>query len=294
MKGHRLQLTVALALAAIGHGQPRDLRLPADYPYCPAFVSTSESLHRELVVFPPHGKSFKISIPSLGAATFSPDGRSLYGPCTPYRDQEKVGERIKFATCRVDLYTGSSSPVPGTAHDLAGRSGSPPSGVVARLALAPPDGRLTRILVPEDGQPWLHLTLSPDGERAIALHNRRLELVDVIHGTAKPLGDKWFIAEWSPDGKWLAAVENGEDGRTVLMNAATLASERAFGHSELAWSPDSRYLLGLKDPDGCGFQEAGTLEAIDIRDGSRATIESSRCRVDRANVGWVKCDVPAR
>lgn len=255
----------------------------------------SETLHRELVVFSLRGKAFKVPVPSLGAVIFSPDGRSLYGPCTPNRDKDKDGEGIKIALCKVDLYTGDSSPVPGTAQDIVRYGPRPPLDVPPAFALiAPPDGRLTPVRLPADGQPWSDFSLSPDGKRAVALHNRRLELVDIVHGTAEPLGDKWFIAEWSPDGKWLAAVENGEDGRTVLMNATTLAPERAFGHSELAWSPDSRYLLGLKDPDGCGFQETATLQAIDIRDGSRATIESSRCQVDRANVGWVKCDVPPR
>jgi WD40 repeat protein len=292
MKKRWLQLAAAFGFAITGYGQLRGRKLPSDYPYCPAVISTNDGPHRELTVFPLRGKPFRIPLRSVSAVTFSPDGRALYGSCTPDRDQEKDGDAIRIAVCKVDLYTGNTTPTPGTVQDLHGSLSS--SHISRVFALTLPDGIPTVISLPADGQPWLYISLSPDGQRAVAVHNRRVQLVDIVRGTNKPLGDKWFIAAWSPDGKWLACVENGEQGRTVLMNAATLAIEHVLGNSELDWSPDSHYLLGIKRHDGCRSIEGGTFEAIDISNGSRTTIGSSGCQVDGANTGWVRCDISAR
>jgi hypothetical protein len=170
MKGRRLQPTGAFALAAMGYAQqPYESKLPADYPYCPAYVSMSETLHRELTVFPWRGRAFNIPIRSLAAVTFSPDARSLYGPCSPDREREKEGEAIKIAICQVDLYTGDTLPIQGTAHLLSRDRGKPRSLVVTMFALTPPDGKLTLVRLPADGRPWLNLSLSPDKERAVGM-----------------------------------------------------------------------------------------------------------------------------
>src|SRR5579871_614597 len=120
MKGHQGHLVLtALALSIAGHGQTAKQPIPADYPYWPAFISTMSDPpgHRDLVVFPLLGKAFKIPIRSAMATRFSPDGRALYGLCTPYRDQEKDGAPIRVAVCKIDLYEGSTTPVPGMVHD---------------------------------------------------------------------------------------------------------------------------------------------------------------------------------
>ena len=139
----------------------------------------------------------------------------------------------------------------------------------------------------------MDLSLSPDNERAVATHNGRVELIDIVHSTAEPLGDELFTAAWSPDGKWLAAVEKGEHGRTILMDARNLKRQRILPPSELDWSPDSHYLLGMKQHDRCG-PYYGTLEAIDIETGVRTTIESSECQVNQATTGWVSSEISER
>jgi WD40 repeat protein len=294
MKGFHIPLATILGLATIAYGQSHQPKIPADYPYCPAaVVSTNDGIHRELRVFPFSGKAFTIPVRALSAATISPDGRALYGACTPYRDQEKDGDPIRIAACKLDLYTGATTTLSGTVRDLGRDRANPPPQVAQVLALLP-DGNLTFISLPWDGQPWQDFSLSLDGERAVGIHDRRLQLIDLVHGTTRPLGDELFIAAWSPDGKWLACVENGENGRTILMDAATLSPQRVLGNSELDWSPDSHYLLGMKRSDGCIFTEAGTLEAIDIQSGKRTTIRSSRCQVDTATTGWVRCDISRR
>lgn len=136
----------------------------------------------------------------------------------------------------------------------------------------------------------MDLSLSPDGERAVARHNDRVELIDIAGGTAEPLREDFFIAAWSPDGKWLAALERGEKGHTILLDAKTLTPVRVLGPSELDWSPDSQYLLGMKQHDWCG-PYSGTLETINIETGERTTIKSSKCHVNQATTGWVRADI---
>ena len=74
------------------------------------------------------------------------------------------------------------------------------------------------------------------------------------------------------------------------MDAKNLARRRILGHSELNWSPDSLYLLGMKQYDRCG-PYYGTLEAINVQTGERTTIKSSECQVNQATTGWVSSDI---
>lgn len=142
-------------------------------------------------------------------------------------------------------------------------------------------------------QRWQHVSVSPDGLRAVATQYGRVELIDIARGTAEPLDARFFIAAWSPDGRWLAAVENGENGRTILMDAKDLTPRRVLGNSELDWSPDSRYLLGMKRYNWCD-PYSGTLEVIDIDTGKRITVRSSKCQVNQATIGWVSTAIAAK
>jgi hypothetical protein len=48
---------------------------------------------------------------------------------------------------------------------------------------------------------WRSLSLSPDAETAVAIRDRRLELIDLVHGAVRAVGDNFYRAAWSPDGK---------------------------------------------------------------------------------------------
>jgi WD40 repeat protein len=117
-----------------------------------------------------------------------------------------------------------------------------------------------------------------------------VELIDIARGSAEPLDGAFFIAAWSPDGKWLAAVEKGEKGRTILLDAKTLARRRTLGPSEVDWSPDSRYILAVEP---CG-PYSGTFSAMSVETGERTVIASSKCRVNQATTGWVRSDLTER
>lgn len=295
MKSRLSYIVATIILAAAIHGQHNESAVPNGPSDRAAFISTigAGPGHLALVVFPLHGAAFKIPIRSIGVPlAFGPDGKALYGPCTPPSgDVVSPEEPIKIALCKTDLKTGLTTPVPGTAQDFVPRREDAATGLVHLFGLTQPDGKPRAISLPADAHPWMNLSLSPDNKRAVATHNGRAELIDIVRGTFQPLGDGLFMAAWSPDGKLLAAVQEGEHGRTILMDAKSLARRRILGPSELAWSPDSHYLLGMKQHDRCG-PHYGTLQAIDIETGGRTTIESSACQVDQATTGWVSSEIP--
>src|ERR1039457_2552782 len=229
MRRARILHTMAV-LGIASAGQLKEPALPREYPYCPAFISTISDPpgHTELVVFPSHGKAFRIPIRSAAGVFFSPNGKALYGACTPI---PAIGDApIKIAPCKIDLKTGRTTPVPGS-KALHGYYASAVSNNEDRMVflgferlveLTLPDGKIRTISIQgADKHLWTHLSLSPDGERAVAVRNGRLELIDVSSGITKPHGNEFFIAAWSPDGKWLAAVEKGEEGRTILDRKST-------------------------------------------------------------------------
>jgi len=289
-------MIAVLTCIAAGNGQHQAWAPPSGYPYSAALISTITNPpgHTELVVFPLRGKAFTIPIRSASVPrTFSPDGTALYGACTPSSEgSESAAGPIKIAWCKIDLKTGGTTTVPGTVQDFVPQSGDRTgSGDLTSLfGLTLPAGNPKVILLPAEAYPWMDLSLSPDNERAVATQNGRVELIDIIHGTIQPLGEEFFMGAWSPDGKWLAALEKGERGRTVLMDANNFARRRILGPSELIWSPDSRYLLGMKQHDQCGPYQ-GTVEMINVETGERGTIKSSKCQINQASIGWVSRDI---
>jgi hypothetical protein len=98
-------------------------------------------------------------------------------------------------------------------------------------------------------------------------------------------------AAWSPDGRWIAALQdNGSEMRTVLMDTSSFVERRILGESNVECPPDSRYLLAAKDDNHCAYN-LGTLEAMDVETGKRTTIDSSRCKVTEVTTMWVSSDI---
>jgi WD40 repeat protein len=286
---------VALGTVAAALAQIKDPGLPRNYAFRPAFISTisAPAGHTELIVFPLSEKAFKIPIRSAKPVAFSPDGKALFGQCTP--DPARPDDPIQIGLCRIDLTTGSTTPVAGSLHPFRDDVANFKKDLFDKmLGFTFPNGEPKAIVMKHpEKHPWEYVSVSPDGLRAVATQYGRVELIDIARGTAEPLDDRFFIAAWSPDGKWLAAAEKGENGRTILMDAKDLMSRRVLGNSELDWSPDSRYLLGMKRNDRCG-PYSGTLEAIDVDTGKRITIHSSRCQVNQAMTGWVSSEISAK
>jgi WD40 repeat protein len=305
MKNKCLRCIIAVTgLADVAGGQQRDVIVRADYPYVPAFISTTSSPgHTQLFLFPWRGGPSKIPVrTATGPFAYSPDGKALYGECTPDPD-----DNTKFALCRIDLKTGIATPLAGSIGLYGLNIAVSPhedcilvAGVLRRdkdvrglFELTLPSGKIRTILL--QGEPsirsaWNYVSIAPDAKRAAASHNGRLEVIDLVRSQVELLDAAFYIAAWSPDGKWLAAVEKGEEGRTILMDARDLKRVKTLGHSELDWSPDSRYLLGLKSCD----EYYGTLQAINVETGERTTIESSKCQINQATTGWVASDITGK
>ncbi len=298
-----------LGTAIAFYGQPKPPKgaeVWHEYAYYPAMISSSGGFppRVEVMVFPFRGKSFTISLELLPALAFSPEGRAVYGVC-----KTESNVPITLTLCKIDLSTSKATVLEGSvglsAGDLAvsrredhilvsgGHQDKRDHGL---FELTIPGGSVRPVLVEPQRSPrsfWMHLSLSPDGKRAVATHEGQLKLIDVVKGTVENLGDAFFLATWSPDGRWLAVLENGEHGRAILLDATTMIRKRVLGNSNLDWSPDSRYLLGMKERAGCGPYN-GTLQTINVETGERTTIKSSECQVNRATTGWVSRDVPAR
>jgi WD40 repeat protein len=157
------------------------------------------------------------------------------------------------------------------------------------------DGKVKKVVENSDCPPglhnylsaWLTISLSPDGQKAVAIRKHRLELIDLKAVRVTVLGSGYQKAAWSPDGKWIAALEySAQEWKTVLIDASSFVKRRTLPNSDVEWSPDSRYLLAWQKDGRCEYN-FGTLEALDVESGRMLTFDSSWCRVNEATTGWV-------
>lgn len=301
MRQLSLMYALAISFAATGAGQGVGRSHSTLLSYNAAFYTSGAAPGTpRLLVFPVGGKEFTIALPFVfRAATFGPEGRSVYAAPTSLHGLFKV----EFNPVRATLVRGSEPfaifGVAVTARAdrivISGSNGLDASAEWGMFALDPTDGR-TRTLVRHEaprpganGEWWSDVSVSPDGARAVAFRHKELELIDLLKGTVTSLGPDLEQGAWSPDGKWLA-VNNRKKNRTVLLDANTLAPERAVEWSHLKWSPDSRYLLGAAAHDHCG-PYFGTLQAIDIETGETTRISSSECKIDSITTGWISSEI---
>jgi WD40 repeat protein len=269
----------------------------------PAFVG-----EQRLTLFPlDTRKARDIALPfPLGYFVFSSDGKALYAETST----QVPGTRPRAGLLRIEFNPTRVSPVLGgsgfrssfglavSAHqDKLLISGPHWNG--ARIAcgvfeLLVKDGSVRQILESSDchvAEAHSYLSLSPNGTQAVAIHNRSLELIDLARGASKSLGEEFYKASWSPDGKWIAALEYSPQQRTILFDASSFTPRRMLGTTDLKWSPDSRYLLGWKWQALCGPAEVYTLEAIEVETGKSSTIASSKCELAGGVAGWLSSEI---
>ncbi len=296
-----------LAAAAVGLSLTR-LALSQEGPsnrssmYSAAFYSSGVNLERrpELVVFPDRHAFFTIPLPfPLGYFAYSRDGKSIYSEDMQLDSKAAVSSglfRIEIEPMRVTLVAGSAglTPLGGIAvtvntivasghyqHDGKKNCGIFELGLqngIVRKALDNPDCGYM--------EAWHGLSLSPDGVRAVAVRKGRLELIDLTAGTARVLGEGFLKAAWSPDGLWIAALENGGRSKTMLLDTSTFMRRKVLRDSEVVWSPDSRSLLVVVRALRCG-PDFGSLAKVDVASGSLTTIPNSNCKINQPTTGWV-------
>jgi hypothetical protein len=125
----------------------------------------------------------------------------------PYLPPPRTGVlKMEFKLTRVSLVPRSSGLYPsfGLAvsadQDIILISGSYWNGISVACGvfeLMVKDGRIRRVLPSTDchaGEAWRHLSLSPDGLRAVAIHKGELESADLAHGSVKSLTQGVFQA----------------------------------------------------------------------------------------------------
>jgi hypothetical protein len=302
-------LLFALAFAAQvvpGDGQPRS------YPFAAANYLPGISGRNDLWMFPPDGPAATSNLPyHLAGAVFATDGRAIYGVSPPSPDGVNRGLpgllKVEFKPSRVTPTRGTEAL---TIHDFAVSAGQDKlliavwTGKGMRCDLFEvkiPGGRAERILDFDCQAGGQNISLSPDGEWAVATErDSHLYLIDVVHKTVRPLCSEESVGVWSPDGKWIAVFSKRQ--YVYLIDAHDVKRRRALGTARTArgmapaWSPDSRYLVvGKTHPFKCGFfldiEPPESLEVIDVQTGRRTLIQSSVCQISQGNIGWLRRDI---
>lgn len=131
--------------------------------------------------------------------------------------------------------------------------------------------------------------LSPDGNRILRRGTGGLEVFDLrtqASKSVKRVGADAYC-EWAPDGVYVVCVDHR---RLLLVGASSPSEPRDLGPagSGVAWSPDSRRILFVTSQPSCVATLYGqSLEVVDVQNGSRIPIKSSRCKILSGLPGWL-------
>ena len=239
-----------------------------------------------------------------GYVVFAPDGKSLYATASP-GEMRRGLRKIEFNPIRFADVPGSAEfniyNVAVSAHGekifVSGVRSEQGGQICGVFELNVRDGSIRQVLQSSDCDflsAWIYLSLSPGGERAVALHNKRLELLDFVNKTSQPIGGADFVlGAWAPDGKWIAAIDKSKQSELFLLDPNDLSRRRHLGTSGgVYWSPDSRYLFSLKQQLRCilGFGYLFSMETIEASTGKRAVVAGSQCEIQGGSFGWVDTD----
>jgi hypothetical protein len=302
-----LGIVFAAALAQYGQTEGHPSYYPA---FCPAAGDGAGV--RSIMVFPVAGSAVTIAFPfefPLSNVVYGDRGNTLYA--TSF-SSDPVSRKLPIYKVTLEPFRETTLvTIPVIPYDsFAVTPGEDQVVVSGRLTeqenrstcgifdIRIADGAITKILgypcgaagaSSVQGEGWLNLSLSPDGRRAVALHEHNLEVIDIHDGSTRLIARGFVKAGWSPDGRWIAAIENGGRWRTVLFDTSRFIRRRVLPASEAEWSPDSRYLLRVAG--SCGVEEAGTIEVLNVDTGKWSAIPSSRCKVYMRTTGWVNAAV---
>ena len=237
-----------------------------------AYVLEGRGGKSELRVFSPDGKEVGIPIPlALNNVVFGASGNALYGT-----SQKTDLLKIELNPVRIVRLPGFESfawmdrfAVSRNEDKIllmGGRDRGRSSGI---FEVSLPDGKLRVVLeTATTGFPWRIGDLAPGAEEALIELMRipgGLALLDVASGAITPLGNELWEGSYSPDGRWLAALDRSTPGRAskrVLIDRKDWSRRRDLGRrvSQLIWSPDSQLLLGAESREACGHENQLALE----------------------------------
>jgi len=296
--------------------------------YYPAVYESAQDSGR-LIVFPLNRSKYFLPVPGLhGGVVYGSDGRTVYVTTAERREIPGGGGRLGTVAVpglfKVDLESGHVAAISGSTEFLyilafavsqrqdrvvvSGHRWSPGHDTCGLYMVSVPNGEVDAVFASSncDKLPYGAISLAPDGKRAVTVRGGRLDILDLVSGSDTPwkdTGDRFWRAEWSPDGKWIAALAltggaRGNDGgsRTVLLDPSDPARRRDFdgnNDKEAVWSPDSRSLLhAVWSPrPKPSVADCLTLETLDIDTGRRQAIETSRCQLSSNSIGWISSDL---
>jgi hypothetical protein len=261
---------------------------------------------QRLRLFPPGSGEKDIPLPfPFSVYEVGPYGRTLYATVgaesvRPLSRPPKRGVfKIEFKPNRVAM-------IPGTAGLLAtglsisehedrmlasGRNSNGDSDACGVFEVMLKDGGIRQILSWDcrgTGEQIHFSSFSSDGLRGLAIRQAQLAVIELLEGRIEYGGQNLSRAAWSPDGKWIAAMESTLEERVIIFDASTLTPTRVLRRSDLVWSPDSRFLLTLRP--GCN-PSVFTLEKVDIETDHRTTVEGSTCKIDEDVPLWMSSEI---
>jgi Tol biopolymer transport system component len=290
--------------------------LAAQNQFVPANLFSTGPDPTDLTLFPLNAPARAINIKfPVWIVRFAGDGRSLYASL-----RAAQGTGIEQYLVRIDLDTMRSTPVDGTqgfgVNDFAVTPNSSKILILGRhqegstrkcgvFEVTVSTGAARQVLENScaDQPSWTGLAIAPDGNRAVANYGNttersyRLYLIDLKDGATTSLGDIRRAA-WSPDGRWIAAID-WRRRRAVLLDAHDYSRRRDLGSATaLAWSPDSRYLLLWKYPllrcgIGIDVEPGASFEIMEVASGKKKPVPSSRCQLTGGPLGWIASDIRA-
>lgn len=241
------------------------------------YIVISNADRGELLRYSKRDKAFENYLPGLSARflSFSRDGEWLVYTSTKdsslWRSKSDGTQALKLVAPPMESQLSSWSP-DGRQIAFMGRYPGKPW----RIYLIGRDGGIAREAVSGDdnqGAP----TWSPDGKTIVygrvdcaGENSCGIFLVDLETGRTQPLpaSEKLRTARWSPDGKYIAALEH--DLQTVLVfnikERRWLKLAENVAGDDLSWSRDSQFLYL-----SCLINERPSIDKVRISDRSRTT-----------------------
>jgi hypothetical protein len=276
-----------------------------------AYASDGLDVNSRLMVFPADRKEFSIPLPlTLRYVVYAASGQSLYATAFK-RVDAKSGTtlpgllKIELNPVRVSALAGFGDFdvidrfAVSHGEDIivfgAARSDNA-SEKCGIFELGLPGGDPRPVIQTSDcrgGSPWRVFDVSPNSQEALISFERRLALLDLASGKVTALGSDLWVGSYSPDGKWIAALQLDPQGlsKTILIDPKNPSRRRDLGGSkdgEVVWSPDSRFLLHAVYRPACPGQNPLALETLDIETGKRFTIRDTICNAGSGrDVGWI-------
>jgi hypothetical protein len=283
--------------------------------FCPAALlsrGVTGRMEFSIAVFPTGAKEFEISLPLLPRwFVFGPSGRSVYATAAveTRKGSSKFNGVFKIELDHVnvtaiqglDAFYSIDRFAVSQGEDLVvyGGDKSYPGGPCGVYEIGLPVGNIRAAIETSDcraGSPWRVLSLSPEKTEALISANRSLALLHLVKGSITKIEGQLSHASFSPDGKWISALQYEEgSSTTVLIGRKDLASRRDLGrasNNEMAWSPDSRFLLQTIYRPACPSDNPLAMETVEIQTGNHVLIKDSICNCGSSGqIGWVRSDI---